>query len=132
MSSIERPDVYFFGSLFTLRLLERPALIRGRHLFSHVQILCALVLHLTRIALAHMASLGKRLHCHQTGRPRWQVHTTCTRASATWILRPCLTDQAFNRGLTFISRTSMLTPVVNCILTHVLLCSNFYKLNENS
>ena len=67
----------------------RLALILSRRLFSHVQISSALVLHLTLIALVHMESLGsdyyKRLHGHQTGVSRRQVHTctTCTRASAT-------------------------------------------------
>ena len=60
------------------RLLEtgvywRPALIRGRHLFSQVQISRALVLHLTHIVLAHMAlyarlCLADITRAHQTGR----------------------------------------------------------------
>ena len=76
ISSIKCPGVYFFGSLFTRRLLET-ALIRGRrlHVCSHAQISRALVLHWTHIALAHMASYARlRLaditRAHQTGRQK--------------------------------------------------------------
>ena len=54
-------------------MIRTLALIRGRRLFSRVQTSRALVLHLTHIALAHMASYA-RLHfaditrAHQTGR----------------------------------------------------------------
>ena len=107
-SSIKRPGLFF-------RLPIYPAFIGGRRLFSHVQISRTLVVHLTHTWRVLAAiTYYKRLHGHQTGRPRRQVHTTCTRASTTWILRhapppPRLIDPAFNRGSAFISRTSVLT-----------------------
>ena len=87
---IKRP-----GSIFLAAYLSgvywRLTLIRGRRLFSHVQISRVLVLHLMHIALAHMASLGSDYYEKASvvkGHPIYKaVWTTFTRASATWILR---------------------------------------------
>ena len=85
--------------------------------FSHVKILRALVLHLTHIALAHMESLGKRLHTGTRwgGRGgRFALHVL-ERAPRGYCATPptsALDNPAFNRGPAFISRTSVLTPGV--------------------
>ena len=87
----------------------------------YIQISRALVLHLTHIALAHVAKLGSDYYKKASvvkGQSVYKaVWTTCTRANAMWILRhliepPHLIDPAFNRGPAFISRTSVLTPGV--------------------
>ena len=103
-----------FSAAYLPGVYWRPALIRGRRLFSHVQISRVLVLHLTHIALVHMASLGsdfyKRLHGHQTGRPRRQVHTTCT-----GVLKISLA------GANNLVPTTSLTPCI--IIIHVYTCN---------